>query len=221
MKEWFSIHELLGSSGLPSSDRGIMKKADRELWQRRQRTGVKGKTYEYHLFSLPEETQEALRLKFAIKTVANKPKPALPQGRDTLDLRACSAKQISISDARMAVARYVLQQEGTQKGQRRKLLQLICDQVKLGTLPDVVLDMVRIANAKPRNGLSLSERTLYEWVLAYEKAETAEERLKSLVPKGLGKRKKAWDEHIWMRDFLPFYQTFTGIRVAHAYPSYI
>ena len=51
MKEWFSIQELLGISGLPNSDRGIMKKADREQWQKRQREGVKGKAYEYHLQS--------------------------------------------------------------------------------------------------------------------------------------------------------------------------
>lgn len=30
METWFSIQELLGLKSLPSSDRGIMKKADRE-----------------------------------------------------------------------------------------------------------------------------------------------------------------------------------------------
>ncbi|OOF43953.1 hypothetical protein BKK51_10465 [Rodentibacter trehalosifermentans] len=217
---WVEIKNILGLGGLPNSVQGITKKAKLENWQRRKKQGAKN-AYEYLLSTLPDEAQEAIRLKFAIKTVENKPKPALPQGRDTLNLRTCSEKQISISDARMAVARYVLQQEGTKKCQRRKLVRLVCDQVKLSTLLDVVLDMVRIANAKPRNGLSLSERTLYEWVLAYEKAETAEERLKSLVPKALGRRKKAWNEHIWMRDFLPFYQTFTGITVAHAYKRFI
>ena len=39
METWFSIQELLGLQSLPSSDRGIMKKADRENWEKRQRDG--------------------------------------------------------------------------------------------------------------------------------------------------------------------------------------
>lgn len=34
MKEWFSIQEIVGMQGLPSSDRGIMKKAEREQWHK-------------------------------------------------------------------------------------------------------------------------------------------------------------------------------------------
>lgn len=73
MKEWFSIQELLGISGLPNSDRGIMKKADREQWQKRQREGVKGKVYEYHLHSLPPETQKQLRLNAALAAMPQLP----------------------------------------------------------------------------------------------------------------------------------------------------
>ncbi|HDR1418401.1 TPA: transposase [Pasteurella multocida] len=218
---WLTTQELLGLPFMPKTTQGITFRAKQENWQRRRREGVKGNVFEYHLSDLPEETQKAIRLKFAIKTVAKKPKPALPAGRDTFDLRTCSQKQISISDARMAVARYVLSLEGTEKGQRRNLIELVCDQVKLATLPEPVLDMVRLANAKPRNGLSLSPRTLYDWVLAYEKAETPEERLKALVPKGSGVKKKEWHEWTWMHDFLPFYQTFTGVTVAHAYKRFI
>lgn len=65
MKEWFSIQELLGLQGLPSSDRGIMKKADREQWVKQQKEGVRGKAYEYHLYSLPPETQQALKIQYA------------------------------------------------------------------------------------------------------------------------------------------------------------
>lgn len=61
-KEWFSISELLSENlkDLPSTDKGISKKADREKWQKRQRSGVKGKTFEYHYRSLPESVQKAL-----------------------------------------------------------------------------------------------------------------------------------------------------------------
>lgn len=83
MKEWFSIQELLGISGLPNSDRGIMKKADREQWQKRQREGVKGKAYEYHLHSLPPETQKQLRLNVALAAM---PQPPAVVTRDDPEL---------------------------------------------------------------------------------------------------------------------------------------
>lgn len=58
-KEWFSVSELLTEQieGLPTTDKGISKKADREKWEKRQRNGVKGKTFEYHYSSLPENVQ--------------------------------------------------------------------------------------------------------------------------------------------------------------------
>ncbi|MEG9490062.1 helix-turn-helix transcriptional regulator [Mannheimia indoligenes] len=61
-QEWFSVSELLSENlkDLPSTDKGISKKADREEWQKRQRSGVKGKTFEYHYTSLPRSVQEEL-----------------------------------------------------------------------------------------------------------------------------------------------------------------
>lgn len=53
-QEWFSIKELMEKNlYLPGSDKGIVKKAAREGWQKRQRQGVKGKTFEYHYTSFP------------------------------------------------------------------------------------------------------------------------------------------------------------------------
>lgn len=45
---------------LPSSDKGIVKKAEREGWKKRQRDGVKGKTFEYHYSSFPPAVQKEL-----------------------------------------------------------------------------------------------------------------------------------------------------------------
>ncbi len=63
--EWFSVAELLAArtAELPRTDKGISKKADRENWEKRQRSGVKGKTFEYHYTSLPESVQKALGCK--------------------------------------------------------------------------------------------------------------------------------------------------------------
>lgn len=60
-KEWFSVKELMDENlNLPSSDKGIVKKAERENWEKRQRDGVKGKTFEYHYLSLPLDVQRQL-----------------------------------------------------------------------------------------------------------------------------------------------------------------
>ncbi|QIA76044.1 DNA-binding protein [Rodentibacter caecimuris] len=62
LDEWLSITELLERKfeDLPKSDKGISKKAEREGWEKRQRTGVKGKTYEYYVGDMPESVQKAL-----------------------------------------------------------------------------------------------------------------------------------------------------------------
>ncbi|GAB1669232.1 S24 family peptidase [Mannheimia haemolytica] len=62
LNEWFSITELLEKNceGLPKTDKGISKKAEREGWEKRQREGVKGKTFEYHYSSFSEEVQKQL-----------------------------------------------------------------------------------------------------------------------------------------------------------------
>ena len=52
---------------LPSSDKGIVKKAEREGWKKRQRDGVKGKTFEYHYSSLPKDVQKQLGFETAIE----------------------------------------------------------------------------------------------------------------------------------------------------------
>ncbi|MDH3001002.1 hypothetical protein A1D23_11120 [Chelonobacter oris] len=71
-KEWFSVAELLDKElkDFPASDKGLSKKAERENWVKRQRSGGKGKTFEYHYSSLPAEAQEALG--FKVEPVTNK-----------------------------------------------------------------------------------------------------------------------------------------------------
>lgn len=69
-QEWFSIKELLDKelNVLPSSDKGIVKKAVRENWGKRQREGVKGKTFEYYAGDMPTAVQQALGFTPTINT---------------------------------------------------------------------------------------------------------------------------------------------------------
>tara|TARA_R110002050_G_scaffold269917_1_gene412452 strand:- start:61662 stop:63815 length:2154 start_codon:yes stop_codon:yes gene_type:complete len=66
-QEWYATSELAGISGLPKNVRNITIKAAKELWQSRARDG-RGGGLEYHLSSLPSETQATLLRK-------QKPKP--------------------------------------------------------------------------------------------------------------------------------------------------
>lgn len=58
-KEWFTPTELAGLPGLPSTDRNVRTKAQKELWKSQKRT--KGKGSEYHISSLPLETRSYLQ----------------------------------------------------------------------------------------------------------------------------------------------------------------
>jgi len=60
MAEWFSASELAGLPGLPGSDRGIERRAIREAWLRQRRAG-RGGGFEFHISSLPAETQAHLK----------------------------------------------------------------------------------------------------------------------------------------------------------------
>ncbi len=58
-KEWFATSELAGMNGMPKNVRNITIKANKEGWKSRPRNG-RGGGLEYHLSSLPVETQAAL-----------------------------------------------------------------------------------------------------------------------------------------------------------------
>lgn len=60
VKEWFSASELAGLSGMPQHPTNVTRKAKSADWKRRQISGTKGVSFEYHLSSLPPETQEVL-----------------------------------------------------------------------------------------------------------------------------------------------------------------
>ncbi|AUZ85813.1 transposase domain-containing protein [Methylophaga nitratireducenticrescens] len=62
-KEWFTAPELAGVSGMPKNARNIKINADKNEWKSQPRT--KGKGLEYHISSLPPETQAALLKQFA------------------------------------------------------------------------------------------------------------------------------------------------------------
>lgn len=72
MAEWFSASELAGLPGLPGSDRGVERRAMREAWLRQRRAG-RGGGFEFHISSLPSETQAHLKGQRAVTLVQQSP----------------------------------------------------------------------------------------------------------------------------------------------------
>jgi transposase InsO family protein len=60
MSEWFTAQQLSGITGLPATDRAIQIRSQKETWLSRPRAAGKGN--EYHISSLPVETQRALKI---------------------------------------------------------------------------------------------------------------------------------------------------------------
>lgn len=70
-KEWYSASQIAGLSGVPSTERGIRKAAERESWDSKKKD--KGKGFEYHITSLPIETQVELTKQF----IESQPVPSI------------------------------------------------------------------------------------------------------------------------------------------------
>ncbi|QSJ14587.1 hypothetical protein JYQ62_22065 [Nostoc sp. UHCC 0702] len=57
---WFSASALVSLPGMPGTARGVTQKGHHENWRSRKRSGIGGGT-EYHISSLPPETQQHLQ----------------------------------------------------------------------------------------------------------------------------------------------------------------
>jgi len=60
IKKWFSSKELAGMPGLATTNQNVTARAKREGWEKQRRKG-RGGGWEYHLSSLPKETEQHLR----------------------------------------------------------------------------------------------------------------------------------------------------------------
>lgn len=79
---WITTQELLGLPLMPKTTQGIGLRAKQENWERRRKAGVKGNVFEYHLTSLPPETQRAIKLA-AARTLKEKAATFVPERKQT------------------------------------------------------------------------------------------------------------------------------------------
>ena len=213
LKTHYSAIELLSFSlaCLPNSVQGINYQARKNNWQSRKRVG-KGGGKEYALASLPQEIQTDIRTKFVVSIIKAKPK-SLPADLRQVELKTLTEKQREVAGARMALVAQVAQLEQAQP--RYKAIKFFCEQIKSGGISSDLMRLVETANNKKGKNRTLSDRTLNQWVLDYEKADTPEERLKALAP--MQRVAKKAEEIVWLPDFLAIYRQTNGINVAEAY----
>ena len=213
LKTHYSAIELLSFSlaCLPNSVQGINYQARKNNWQSRKRVG-KGGGKEYALASLPQEIQTDIRTKFVASIIKAKPKSLTADLRQ-VELKTLTEKQREVAGARMALVAQVAQLEQAQP--RYKAIKFFCEQIKHGGISSDLMRLVETANNKKGKNRTLSDRTLNQWVLDYEKADSPEERLKALAP--MQRVAKKAEEIVWLPDFLAIYRQTNGINVAEAY----
>ena len=83
MKEWFLSKDIAGISGLPSSPNSVTRLATQKGWTKRQVQGARGVTFEYHISSLPPETQKQIKLQAALAAI---PKTEVVEKKPDADL---------------------------------------------------------------------------------------------------------------------------------------
>ncbi|BFU64744.1 Mu transposase C-terminal domain-containing protein [Rodentibacter abscessus] len=209
MNMWFTVQELTACASFPNTERGGRKFLDKIVKDkpeiRRKKQGTKA--FEYAFSGLPKQIQIELCKNFS-KSIVKAPL-ALRQ----VDLKTLTDNQREAAGARMALVVKVLELEQAQP--RYKAIKFLCEQIKHGEVSAELMKLVELANNKKGKNRTLSNRTLNQWVLDYEKADTPEARLKALAP--MKRMAKKAEEIWWLPDFLAVYRQTNGINVAEAY----
>ncbi|WP_181296993.1 DNA-binding protein [Pseudomonas sp. Q2-TVG4-2] len=209
MRNWYTAQELAGKPGMPGTERGIRKLAERNGWEGQRRLG--SKAIEYAFAVLPSETQAAL----IAASVASEAPPAASEQqestqRDAKNASRLNEKQRSVMTARLAFVREIERMSQT-ISQQRAILALV-DLAKNDQLSPYLTELLVRANDRKTNDRSLSERTLKRWLGDYRKqGETG------LAPERGGKDMGVPD---WAKDFLRCFQRPTKPSVEASYAEF-
>ncbi|VXD03946.1 DNA-binding protein [Pseudomonas sp. 9Ag] len=209
MRNWYTAQELAGKPGMPGTERGIRKLAERNGWEGQRRLG--SKAIEYAFAVLPSETQAAL----IAASVGSEAPPAVSIQQELIQRDAKTAsrlndKQRSVMTARLAFVREIERMSQT-ISQQRAILALV-DLAKNDKLSPYLSELLVRANDRKTNDRSLSERTLKRWLADYRKqGETG------LAPARGGKDMGVPD---WAKDFLRCFQRPTKPSVEASYAEF-
>lgn len=175
LEGWYTAKELaeMRLPDLPTSDRRIRDKAQREGWQDRPRSG-QGGGQEYHVSSLPQKAREAIldaeieslpETTCQLPAVRGETLPAVVNKVQTPKTEVLKDWQRQTMDARLAILNMV-DQVALLEGSRDRAIKMVVARAAEGSLPEHVQSLVPIANARGgKDGKrSLSVPTLYRWL---------------------------------------------------------
>ncbi|EEJ8284717.1 DDE-type integrase/transposase/recombinase [Salmonella enterica] len=238
-----SVNELIGLPGVPGTAQGVryaVKKWASTDHHKRQRPGTKA--IEYNIDCLPEVTQQALRERYMAQLmeipteVAESAKPVVRKARnpDAVSaveayrgspqlleerLAALTENQRCVADARAQLVAEVLLLEDQGNIGRLKAINYVVSKARKGELPERLQLAAVNANAKRGSNRTISRDPLYQWVLKYNQAQNAAERLLLLAP---GKRQEVNVEEIsWLPDFMAQFRQSNGRPMTEAYDDFV
>ena len=205
MKQWYTANELAGLPSMPGTPRGVRKFAGREKFQSRHRQ--KGKGVEYHISSLPKETQEAIFKKEMI-AIANATKTLAQQAGDDSSLITewLFASEREIMQARLKILDYI-DKITIDAGSRLKAIKLFLEMAESDQLPGSLIETLRAANARRGKCRLAHHSTIMRWFQARDKKGR-----KSVAPKKAGRPCALVPE--WMPKLLAIYQRPQRPRIA-------
>ncbi|MCX8962169.1 transposase [Erwinia psidii] len=240
---WLAISELVGVSGLPSTDRGCRKTLSKIVAGASQlvRKREGSKAFEYHIDCLPREAREAILARHyqqVVETVSDAPAASVVPGqrrtglkpREQLSILAqCPAllerqisqltdKQKAVADARSALAQKVLKLN--QSGASRiAAVNYIVEGSRAGTLPGPLMQMAELANARKGKRLGVSRSSLQEWYSVYLlTVNDTGKRLAMLAP---GHHKATKPEDVsWLPRFLAYWRSPNGPTMRFCYRDF-
>lgn len=231
IKTHMSASELVAMqlSGLPGTIQGIGVRAKSEGWAARKRNG-RGGGFEYAITSLPAAAQEAIKQQQArailaaatsVATTVTEYDKRVARREEQYDLTLNTVDQLTNVQREIAEARCALVSEVKKialvMGVKAATVH-VADAAKSGTLPDLLQQLVTRANAKLNANRSLSSRTLFRWMSAFDSTTSPSERLRRLAPQHpQPDQTMPW----WLGVFLAAYRRPSKPPLAEAYREFV
>ncbi|HFV4996649.1 TPA: Mu transposase C-terminal domain-containing protein [Escherichia coli] len=235
------MRDCLGLSGFPSAEKNIRARLDRLAennpeWKRK-REGTKA--FEYHIDCLPAEAQKVLRKRLTHQVLEDAQLPAVVEQkavknvavRDELEVmvkcpelalrevQALTDKQKAIADARILLATEVHKLREYAGMTRKAALKHIVDGVRMGALPDRIIEAANTANARQGKRTGVSTGSLDSWYSSWVMARGDANQLLALLAPGHHKG-TPWEQVWWLSDFFMFYRSWKRPTVEYAYREF-
>lgn len=220
---------------LQVSRQAIEKRAKTQGWPYIEEVGKArgGRLKKYLIASLPPEIRNAIQQKQAESLLAESENlvEALPaavgkapakRANTQLGLPIDEAvgglteKQRQCAHARMSIVAEVLKMHRIGGLKISYAQAYVLEQLEQGRLPQYLMDLLPLANARSGGEVKLSMRSLKEWTIAYRKAATPNERLMALAPK-LTRKAVPLSEYRWLPHFIRFHNVPSAPKLAHSY----